>query len=340
MPSAYPAALPRRVLTVTVVWLLALLALVLSPVLVLAAVVIDLATRRRGWPTLRLVAFIGAFLWIEVAAELIVLWSWLVHPFVKKTWTERNHQLMHWWGGLLYFAADRIVGLRIEVEGPDELGPGPLLVFSQHVSIVDAIAPVHVLGTRRGWYLRYVLTRGLRFVPSMDIVAHRIPNHFVARGASDNAEGLATMRVLVTDMEADECAVIFPGGALFTPAVLARAVEKLTEVESPQAAKAATYRHVLPPRPGGVQAFFDGAPDAAVLIVGHTGFEPVASLKKLWRVLPLREPVQLRMWRHDRSEVPDDPDARLAWVYDQWAVMDEWIDERRRERAGAPMAPA
>ena len=54
------------------------------------------------------------------------------------------------------------------------------------MSIVDAIAPVYILGTTRGWYLRYTLTRGLRFDPCLDIVGHRIPNHFVARGAGDN----------------------------------------------------------------------------------------------------------------------------------------------------------
>ena len=165
----------------------------------------------------------------------------------------------------------------------------------------------------------------------MDIVAHRIPNHFVARGASDSTQG-ATLRILVRDMEADECAVIFPGGGLFTPAVLTRALEKLDERGSPQLDAAKTYRHVLPPRPGGVLAFFDGAPTADVLIVGHVGFEPVASIKRLWKVVPLRQPVEVKIWRHDRSTIPADEEGRLDWVYEQWAVMDDWIDERMRAR--------
>jgi hypothetical protein len=136
-------------------------------------------------------------------------------------------------------------------------------------------------------------------------------------------------------MDVDECGVIFPGGGLFTAAGLERAVEKLTERASPQATQAATYRHVMPPRPGGVLAFFDGAPSANVLIIGHVGFEPVASIKRLWKVLPLRRPVEVKIWRHDRSTVPDGDEARLDWLYDRWSEMDDWIDERLQARAGS-----
>ena len=333
MPSAYPAALPRRILTITIVWLLAVVGLVLSPLLFLVAAVVDLASRRPGWATVRMVAFFLAFLWIETTSEVRVLWSFVTTPLRRKTWTEEQHVLMHWWVGRLAHAAQRIVGLRLDVECPDDLRPGPLVVFGQHVSIVDAIVPAYELGTNRGWFVRYTLTRGLRFGPCMDIVGHRIPNHFVARGQSDNTSGLATLHTLVKDMEDDELAVIFPGGGLYTAAGLERAVGKLTERGSPQLPVAKGYRHVMPPRPGGVLAFLDGAPTADVLIVGHVGFEPVASIKRLWRVLPLRHPVEVKMWRHDRATVPEGDEARLDWIYDRWAEMDDWIDERKRARA-------
>lgn len=333
MPSPYPAALPRRVVTITVVWVLLALLLVTSPVTFPLATLVDAVTRRPGWPTVRMVAFAVAALWIEATSELVVLWSWVSQPFSRRSWTERNHALMHWWAGRLIRGAQRVVGLRFHVEGPTDLGPGPLIVFSQHVSIVDAVMPAYLLGTEGGWYLRYTLTRGLRFDPCLDIVGQRIPNHFVARGQADNAEGLATLRTLVSGMEADEAAVIFPGGGLFTPAGLARAQAKLAERGSPQAEAARGLRHVLPPRPGGALAFFDGAPDANVVIVGHVGFEQVGSVKRLRRVLPLRRPVEIRVWRHDRATVPEGDEARLDWLYARWAEMDEWIDQRLAARA-------
>jgi hypothetical protein len=239
---------------------------------------------------------------------------------------------MHWWVDRLTTGARRVVGLRMEFDVPDDLSPGPHVAFCQHVSIIDAVAPVYILGTTRGWWLRYTMTRGLRYDPCLDIVGHRIPNHFVARGTGGDPRELATLRTLVTDLDVDEIGVIFPGGGLFTPKGLSRAVEKLAERESPQAEAAARFRHVMPPRPGGVQAFLEGAPTANVLIVGHVGFEPLASVKRLWRVLPLAQPVEVKVWRYDRAEVPEDEDGRLAWVYEKWAVMDDWIDERMRDR--------
>jgi hypothetical protein len=139
-------------------------------------------------------------------------------------------------------------------------------------------------------------------------------------------------------MDGDECAAIFPGGGLFTAAGLERAVEKLTERGSPQAAAAATYRHVLPPRPGGVTAFLQGAPEANVVIVGHVGFEPLASVRKLWSILPLTEPVAVKIWRYDRAEVPVGEDERMAWLYDKWQIMDDWIDEQLRVRSAEKTA--
>jgi hypothetical protein len=103
---------------------------------------------------------------------------------------------------------------------------------------------------------------------------------------------------------------------------------------------AATYRHVMPPRPGGVNAFFDGAPDANVIVVGHVGFEPLASIRKLWSVLPLTEPVEVKIWRYDRAEVPEDEEARMAWLYERWRLMDDWIDERLVARAAHDRVPA
>ena len=133
MPSPYPAAIPRRIVTITIAWVLFFGAVLLAPVAGLLAVATDLVRRRPGWPTVRLAAMILRFLWIEVSAHLVILWSWVSQPFVKQTWTERNHELMHWWCGRLTRGAERVVGVRWDFDIPEDLGPGPLLAFAQHV---------------------------------------------------------------------------------------------------------------------------------------------------------------------------------------------------------------
>ena len=174
MPSAYPAAIGRRLITIPAAWLLFAVAIVLALPALLVAAATDLTLRRTGWPTVRMVAFVLAALWIETSGQVRILWSWVTQPFVRMTWTERNHQLMRWWVERLIGAAERVVGVRWRFDVPDDLGPGPLLAFSQHVSIVDAIAPVYILANREGWYLRYTMTRGLRFGP---VPRHRGPPH-------------------------------------------------------------------------------------------------------------------------------------------------------------------
>lgn len=175
MPSPYPAAIPRRLLTITVAWAAALLGLVLGPLLLILALTADLLGRRPRWPTVRMVALVLRALWIETTSELRALWFWLSQPLARRTWTERNHELMQWWAGRLMKAAERVVGLRFEVEEPPELGPGPLIAFGQHVSIVDAVMPAYLLGTQRGWNLRYTLTAACASTPASTSSANASP---------------------------------------------------------------------------------------------------------------------------------------------------------------------
>ena len=37
------------------------------------------------------------------------------------------------------------------------------------------------------------------------------------------------------------------------------------------------------------------------------------------------------MWLVPASEVPVTDDERIAWLYDWWKQIDEWIDSRSRE---------
>src|SRR5829696_3482524 len=101
MPSAYPAAIPRRILTVTISWLAFAAVVLLTPLLVVVSVATDLLLGRKGSPTCRMVAFVVVALWIEVSSHPPILWVWLTQPFARKSWTLRNNELMHWWVGRL-----------------------------------------------------------------------------------------------------------------------------------------------------------------------------------------------------------------------------------------------
>jgi 1-acyl-sn-glycerol-3-phosphate acyltransferase len=69
---------------------------------------------------------------------------------------------------------------------------------------------------------------------------------------------------LARGLDEANAVVIFPEGGNFTPARRERAIRSLREKGlDEQAGQAELMKHMLPPRPGGVQAALASAPEAA-----------------------------------------------------------------------------
>lgn len=315
----------RRLLTVPALFSAWGASLVIALPAAMAAAILDVVRRSRGWPTPRLVAFAVAYLTYEVLGVAGATWLWCTRAVRPERWEERNRRLQLWWTASLIRAARPVLGLRLEVEHHGEPSAGPLVVASRHVSIVDSLLPAHVLGVRGGMRLRYVLTSGLRLDPCLDIVGHRLPNHFVDRGTADSGAEITALEHLAEDMVPGDAVVIFPEGGLFSPARRDRAEARLAERGSSRVEVARALQRLLPPRPAGTLALLRAAPTADVVVVGHRGFEPLASIVGLWRALPLADPVQLRVVHHPRASVPLDEISQVAWLDEQWLAMDRWL---------------
>ena len=50
--------------------------------------------------------------------------------------------------------------------------------------------------------------------------------------------------------------------------------------------------------------------------------------------------VRLKFWRFPAAEVPSDRDELIAWLYDRWQELDDWIGEMRSRGAVALGAKA
>ena len=330
----------RRLVTVPALFTIWAVLLVSAPVTALAAYGFDRARRVRGAPTVRLLAFGVAFTTHEVTGVVAAAGLWVVKPWRRDRWTARNHRLQQWWTASLVRAAGPVLGLRLDVEevppgAPDAPAgvvaldaPGPVVVLSRHVSLVDSLLPAHLLGVQHGRRLRYVLTRGLRLDPCLDIVGHRLPNHFVDRGGEDPAQEIAALEALADGMGPDEAVVIFPEGGLYSPARRERAIRRLAEKGSPRLPVARGLRHLLAPRAAGTLALLRAAPDADVVVLAHHGFEPLASIGALWRNAPLAHAVRLRAVRHARAQLPGDEQGLAGWLDEQWVAMDDWLDRQ------------
>ena len=325
----------RRVVSVGGVLLATPLLLVLAPVLVPVLLVVDLLTAPRRLPSLRALGFALAYLLTELGG--LVGTAWLTVRFVGRrdsdAWFDAHVRLQAVWMTALYRSARTLLGLRVVVDGEDDLSHPPMLVFGRHVSLVDSLVSAVLLGAERHYELRYVLKRELQADPCLDIVGHRLRNHFVDRSSGDAAE-LAAVGRLGDDLRDDTAVVIFPEGTRFSPTKRDRAIERLRDRDDTGDLLpiAEGLRHLLPPRPGGALALLDHAPDADVVIFGHVGFEGLDTFPGLWSGMPFDRPVEVRARRFDRAALPLEAKDRARWLFERWSELDDWIDGRLRER--------
>jgi hypothetical protein len=93
-------------------------------------------------------------------------------------------------------------------------------------------------------------------------------------------------------------------------------------------------RHVSAPRPGGTLAAIEAAPDADIVVMGHVGFP--TGLREVWRLLPERQRIEVRLWHEPASALPADRDDQIDWLFGWWRTLDAWVEEREGERSSVP----
>jgi 1-acyl-sn-glycerol-3-phosphate acyltransferase len=295
-----------------------------APIWALLTAVGDLVTGRRRLPTTRLLAFALAWSWLETlgVAASAALWA-----AGRRRDLASHYRLQRWWAANLMRALRRTTGLRIEVEHSEVLRPGPVIVLSRHASLADSLVSAWLLTSLADMRPRYVLKRELLLDPCLDIVGHRLPNHFLDRDAADSSAELAQLTQLVADLGPRDAAVIFPEGTRATPAKRTRALERIAERDPERARRLAPLRHLLPPRPAGSIAMIEGCPTADVVITWHTGFDGLDTFRGIRRALGRGVPVaRVAATRIARETIPTG--RTLAdWLDAQWLEADRAVAE-------------
>jgi len=277
----------------------------------------DLARSGTRFPRTRLLGF--AWAWTSLESVGVVLAAAL-GALGRGDDGAAHYALQRWWASRLIDALRVVTSLRLEVEGLEKLRPGPVVMCARHTSLVDSLLPAWLLG-QVGMRPRYVLKDDLLVDPCLDIVGHRIPNHFVDRTPDDLDTELDAIQALATGMGADDAAVIFPEGMVVTASRRSRAVARLAERDPERAARVGDLRVLAPVRPAGTAALLRGAPDADVVFVTHTGLEALQRVGDATRRLPLRAPVRVAIRRVARADVPA-PERVAAWLDDEWSAAD------------------
>jgi hypothetical protein len=325
-----PPKIVRRIVLAPAVGACALVIVVASPLLLVAAALLDLAVKRHR--TVRVVAFGIVYCAYEVAGLLAVLALWLASGAGLRIRSERvqeqHYRLMAWWLRGLRTVAGRLYRIEVVIEDQPPPTPGPILVFSRHAGAGNSLMLVAMLLLDYGRHPRIIMLEKLQWEPLFDALLNRLPNAFIRHGDGGRDAQLEAITRLASGLGDHDAFVLFPEGHDFKPHLRTRAIAHLRKGGHHESAeRAEQMANVLPPRHGGVMAAMAGAPDADVVFVAHTLFEDVGSLGDLWHRIPLDSPVAARIWRTPVSEAPTDPQEAIAWLYRWWERIDAWISD-------------
>ncbi|MGH3354827.1 MAG: 1-acyl-sn-glycerol-3-phosphate acyltransferase [Nocardioidaceae bacterium] len=325
----------RRLVLAPGVVLLTVLLVTTIPVWVLAAAFLSPLVQGRLRP-LRLLWLVVLHLVMESLMLVELLGLWIASGFgwkLRSPYFERIHyDIVGTYLRLFFREAKRVLNLSVEVHGPaPDAFPGePLLVCSRHAGPGDSLIVGHALVN---WYKReprVVLKDTLAWDPAVDVILNRLPSRFISPspGASDRV--MHQIAELATDLDENDAFVIFPEGGNFTPRRRQRAIDRLRRAgHDTMAARAEAMTHVLAPRPGGVLAAMEAAPEADILMVAHTGLDHMLTVADVWRELPMDKAIVMQWWRVSRAEIPEDREAQIDWLFSWWEHIDDWIAARR-----------
>lgn len=322
----------RRLRTIPVVLLAAVLVTALLPLLLLVALAVDVVRRvARGVPfvAVRLVAFAWCYLAGEVLGLVVLTGSWVRHGFGRRSeqMAQATWGIQRVWGWWMFACVRRLFGMTVVVEGAEQVEPGPVLMLIRHASIVDNLLPANLVVAPHGLRLRYVLKRELLMEPCLDIAGRRLPNCFVRRDSGDPAE-IERVVALARDLGPRDGVLIYPEGTRFTPERRDRGVARIAENDPARAARLSALRHLLAPRTGGVTGLLAAAPGVDVLVCAHHGFEGLRLISDIWAGGLVGRRIVVRFTRIPRAEIPDDREEQVRWLDEVWLAMDRWVAEQ------------
>lgn len=331
----------RRPLTV-VVWLIVSTAVVLASPLLL--VLGRLASAFTGRPRPLIVTrLILAYFSHELAALLGCGALWLGTGCGALLGTRQSQmlhwRLLRWFLGGLAAAGRRTLALDVNPELSTEAASAlesdrPLIVLSRHAGPGDTLFIVDELMTRFRRRPSVVFKQSLALDPCIDVLAHRLPHAML--DPTDREQSEEIIEHITAELGPRGVLLLFPEGGNFTPERQRSALKRLHRRGRHRSAEQAeSMPHVLPPQPSGTLAALRAGGGADVVLVAHTGLGLAAYPGQFLRDIPTARTLHTRMWLVSARELPATDDEQIAWLYDWWKRIDEWIDEHAVEaRAG------
>lgn len=302
--------LTRRLISVPVVLLLACLAIVLGPLLLLLALVLSLIP---GLGSIhRATAFVLLFACLEVVALARLGWVGLTYRD-EQARQAANYHVQFWWAHCLLRIGAWLYNISFSVTGEDAIaGPSAILV-ARHASVGDNVLPLVFFGNERNAPLRYILKKELTWLPTLDFGGHSLPNLFVDRSGSSTEDELDAVARLLVEAPSEDSLLIYPEGTRYT-----RAKQDKIGQKPGMGDQVERWPDLLPPRLGGLTRLLQVNPGKDVVFLCHAGFEGASSIPDLANGSWVNQHVRVHFWRVPYAEIDSD---LQAFIFAQWDEM-------------------
>lgn len=324
----------RRIISISVLLLTFIITLALLPLLIPTLVVIDLV-RQSKWAAMRSLAFLLVYLTSEIIGVTIymfmLLFSGVFFGFGKERMERWVYALQRWWGSALFYGTVKIYGMSFDIDEPEGLAKGPLMLFIRHAALPDTSLPGFLFTLRHKMRMRHIIKNELRWDPCLDIGASRVPNHFVKRGMTDNNSEIDAISNLVKGLKEEKDGImIFPEGTRFTQSKRKRILERLAEKgDAYFLEKARALKNVLPPRLGGSLAMLQANTKSYAVFCAHVGFDAATKALNMLNGSLINRTIRIKLWKVPFDKIPKTTEAQVEWLYEQWARVDEWIENHK-----------
>jgi len=197
----------------------------------------------------------------------------------------------------------------------------PVIVISRHCGPGDTLLVAWLLNIYYRLQLRIVLKAVLRCEPVLDFAGDLGCLCFLGHRGAKARKQIHDVAAL---LHGGQALLLFPEGGNFTWARWQAAILRLrSSGRLREARRAWRQTHTLPPRAGGTAAALSGAPNAAVLVLAHTGFSPDGRDRAWWR-LPVHRRLLVRTVLVPAAERPP-PDQISPWLERTWSEVDAWV---------------
>lgn len=316
--------------------------------------------------TLRLLPFGWSFLTAEVVGIFALFFSWLTYQLHKNRlrFLDETYTIQSAWTRFLFRSISFFMQISYDIQGTECAKKGPYLLLVRHTSIIDTLLPSVFITQKHGVRLRFALKSELLADPCLDIAGNRLPNAFLRRDRRNkdhdsNQEIDKITALLERDGGVGERdgILIYPEGTRFTkekqqkilaellPELQQKIAREQQEQEKTQKqTQKSTQKNnaellailqklqfVLPPKIGGMRSVLQKAQELRmpldIVFFAHTGLDHFANVMDIWRGKLVGSVVRGRLWRISSQEIPTESDAQMLWLCQQWARVDDAVQQ-------------